>query len=85
MFVIALTNTWNHNGVPVEWGLEPIMAQLRSMDAWRYDGIYKDLVDKREREERISKQSYSNDMKARAMDLRRDFAKATNDINTSTL
>jgi len=83
--VFALTHNWNVHGSPVEWGLEPIMAQLRSMDGWSDPGMFKDMVKKRERDEADKQRSNRNDIRARAADMRTEFARSTNDINTGSL
>lgn len=84
-FIIALTDNWNTTGKPVEWGIEPIMNQLKSMDSWRNTRILDQLREKREREARDKERTQRNELRAQALDMRRDFARATNGINTSTL
>lgn len=84
-YIISLTDTWKPDGKPVEWGIEPLLAQIRSMDLWRDRGMYAEMVKKREREERWKEDTRSNNIRAAAIDMKRDLAKATNDINTSTL
>ena len=32
-FVLALTDTWDMRGRPIEWGWEPVRAQLAAMDS----------------------------------------------------
>lgn len=84
-FVLALTHTWNASGTPVEWGIEPVMTQLRSMDNWANDSHFSDMIKKRERDQESKERSKRNEQIDRAMDARRGFAKATNDINTAGL
>lgn len=84
-FVIALTDNWNLTGQPVDWGLEPIIQQLKSMDLWNDDKMLDRLRLKREREAEDQERAMSNELRARALDMRKDFARATNDINTSAL
>lgn len=83
--ILALTDNWVVTGKPVDRGLEPTMSRLREMDQWRDDSGYSQLVREREREEELKKRRIKNEMRARAYDVRRDFAKVTNDINTSSL
>lgn len=85
IFILALTDTWQLQGKQVEWGIEPISRRLREMDNWRDDSAYAEFVKERERKDEAAKRSCKNEMIARAYDLRRDFARATNDINTATL
>lgn len=84
-FILALTDTWTLKGKPVEWGMEPILAKLRDMDSWREDKILENMLKIRARNEEDELRSMKNTNRAMAADLRKDFAKATNDINTSTL
>lgn len=84
-FIFALTDDWTANGHPVERGIEPLMERLRAMDLWNKTDVLDSLKKNRETEEARSRQSFRNDIGAKAADLRRDFAKATNDFNTSTI
>lgn len=83
--ILALTDTFTLRGKPVDWGLEPIVSQLKSMDSWRDDRIYDDMVERRKRQEEWSKESQRHEIRARAADMRKDVARAFNDVNTSTL
>lgn len=83
--ILCLTDDWTLQGQPVEWGLEPVLKKLRSMDSWTQERIFKDLYEERERNQKTKQQSRKNEYRAIAMDMRKDFARATNDINTSTL
>lgn len=85
VLVLALTDTWKASGRPVDWGLEPLMAQVRSMDSWSQGNFLDSMRRARERKEEDRKQSLRNEVRARAADLRKDFAKATNEINTAGL
>lgn len=85
MLVICLTDTWKWDGRPVDWGIEPIMQRLRAMDSWGDSVSFETMVSNRERAERDEVRQRKNEYRAIAADMRRDFAKATNDINTSTM
>jgi hypothetical protein len=61
------------------------MHKIREMDAWRDDSMLDQMRQERERSKENRAREKRNEMKARAYDMRRDFAKATNDINTSTV
>lgn len=85
LFIIALTDNWLLTGNPVQWGIEPLMSKIRDMDNWREDSTYTNIVKEREQLQRNQERSARNNVRALAADMRRDFARATNDINTSTL
>ena len=61
------------------------MNELLSRDLWSKPGYLDGLRKKRDREKDIKDQSNRNEMRARAADMRKDFARSTNEINTSTL
>ena len=84
-FILALTDTWKLNGQPVDWGLEPIMSQLRSMDRWSDSEQFNQMIKRREENEADQSRQKRNELRALAADSRRDFAKATNEINTAGL
>lgn len=84
-YLFALTTDWNVHSPAVEWGIEPLMQKLKSMDVWRDDQWVKNRRRDNERVNADQKRIRRNELKATAADMRRDFAKATNDINTSTL
>lgn len=78
--ILSLTDTWTANGRPVEWGIEPICKKIREMDSWRDDSHYERMLDLRERDKKDKDRSNLNEFRAVAADMRRDFARATNDI-----
>lgn len=79
-YIFSLTDTWKHEGRPVERGLEPIWQKISELDSWRDDTGYDEFAKRRERAEADKKRMRRNEFRARAADARRDFAKATNDI-----
>ena len=83
--IISLTDNWQLGGQPVEWGLEPLIHKVSEIDSWRDDSFYEKLVEKREQQKRNTERSNRNEFKANAADARKDFAKVTNDINTSLI
>lgn len=84
-FILALTDNWQKNGKATDWGIEPVIARLRSMDLQSTHHSLEEMRVRREQLERDKQRQFSNEIRARAADMRKDFAKAVNDINTSTL
>ena len=78
--ILHLTDNWLPSGKPVEWGIEPLRSKIRSIDSHRDDSYFEKMVKEREEIDSINKQSKRNEFKAIASDMRKDFAKATNDI-----
>lgn len=79
-FILPLTDDWTLKGKPVEWGKEPLRAMLRSMDSWSDDSHYQKMVKRRDEMKADTERQRKNDYRAKALDLRKDFAKLTNDI-----
>ncbi len=84
-FVLALTDSWQPGGIPTDWGIEPVMARILEMDLHLKVSFLDDLRKQRDRAKEIRDQSKRNDIRARAADMRKEFAQATNEINTSNL
>ncbi len=82
--VIALTEDWTLNGEPRDWGTLPILAKLKRIDLWGRD-LVKDSVESIEREKESNDRAVTNHIESYLSDNRREFARLTNDINTSTL
>lgn len=83
--IIPVTDNWNESGMPVDWGIEPILSQLQKQDSWRDDGDYDRFCRARQARKEDKARAFKNEVKAIAADCRTEFARATNDINTSTL
>jgi GTPase involved in cell partitioning and DNA repair len=81
--ILALTDNWKANGKNCDRGIEPVMQMIRSMDTWSKEDQLPIMRKKREEEEEQKKRSFRNNVGALAADIRKDFAKATNDISTN--
>lgn len=84
--VLALTHNWSIAGEPVDWGIDPLLSKIKESDFHRTGELLADQLRKeRERDQALTDRANRNEIKARAYDMRRDFARATNEINTSGL
>jgi hypothetical protein len=83
--VMSLTDTWGARGKPVEWGILPIMARIKALDLWNSDNVSKEFFEQEEKDEKSKERDFKNNVESFLYDFRSQFAKATNDINTSTL
>lgn len=81
-FILALTDNWNLTGKAVDMGLEPLMRRIMDMDLWRDPDSVNQMRARRERAERDKQRARRNEIRALAADMRRDFARATDGINT---
>ncbi len=82
--IFSLTHNWKSNGIPTDWGIEPVMARIKAMDLWNRD-IASDLIKDYEKDKESEKRAQDNNIESFLYDFRSQFAKATNDVNTSTL
>ncbi len=82
--VFALTDSWSLAGEPRDWGLLPIRERLTMIDSWHRD-VAKELLDKQEARAKSKDRDLDNHIESYLKDVRKDFARATNDVNTSTL
>lgn len=82
--IFKLTENWKPNGVPVDWGIEPILYRLKAHDLWN-----RDLVDEQEKQYEKKKESNDRDSKnnseAFAHEFRSQFKKVFSDVNTSSM
>lgn len=84
-FITALTHDWKLTGIPVDRGIDPLMFKIRQMDSWQRGSELDAMRKRREREKEDQDRQKRNETRAIAADLRKEFAAATNDINTSTI
>lgn len=83
--VFALTDNWTQSGRPVDWGLEPILNRLKSIDVWRDPDFAEKLIAQYEQDEQSNRRNLRNTVESFLIDYRRQFAKTFGDVNTSTL
>lgn len=82
--VMALTDTWNLKGRAVDWGLEPIMARIDSLDLWRRDMV-KEIELNDLKHAASCERHLKNETEAFLKDFRPQFAKATDEVVTGSL
>jgi hypothetical protein len=83
--IFPLTETGSFGSKPVEWGIERILWKIKGMDIWRDSSWLTERKKRLERIEEDKKRQQKNEFRALAADIRTEFAKKVNDINTSTL
>lgn len=82
--VISLTHNFKNDGRPVEWGIEPIIAKLRSMDLWKRN-IADEAIEAKEKADQSQERGLDNNLEAFWKDNRRLWAKNFDDVNRSNL
>lgn len=83
--VMSLTDTWGTRGKPVDWGIEPIMARIKALDLWNSDNLSSKFFTDEEKEEESKMRDFRNSTESFLYDFKSQFARATNDVNTSSL
>ncbi len=83
--VCALTHNWSVNGEVVEWGILPIMEKIRSCDLWKNEKIADELIASYEKAAESRDRHTKNETEAFLSEFRPQFARAFDDVNTSTL
>jgi len=84
-FLFSLTDTWQPTGIPVPWGVEPLMNRIRAMDLWRDDKFAETWMAGQEKRKESQDRDRRNSIESFLYDFKGQFQKATNDINTSSL
>ncbi len=84
-FVMALTDTWGARGKPVDWGLEVIRARLVAHDLWSNETIVDRIETEQKKRDESLERDRNNSIESFLYDFRRQFARATDGINTSSL
>lgn len=69
----------------MNWGVEVIIARLKALDLWRNDKLAEELILGYEKDEQIKQKDFRNNVESFLKDFRRQFAKATDGINTACL
>lgn len=83
--VFALTDNWSQSGRPVDWGLEPILNRLKSIDVWRDPEFAERLIAEYEKDAQSKKRDLHNTVESFLIDYRREFARTFGDVNTANL
>ena len=84
-FIVALTDDWRVTGRPVEWGIEPLLDRIKSIDGFGSFNLINDLPKMYEK----AAEKKAQDRKSRDEEWLREhrdiFKKAFDPINTGTL
>ncbi len=81
----ALTHNWQITGVPVDWGIEPVLERAKETHYSRNAEVTEELIRSYEKSEESRKRHFKSETEAFLLDFRRQFGRTFNDINTSTL
>lgn len=84
-FIFSLTEDWSPQGRPVPWGIDVVLNRIRAHDLWRDDSFIENYIKECEKMSESKERARRNDVESFLYDYRRQFAKATSDINTGTM
>jgi len=84
-FIFALTEDWTARSPAREWGIEVVMNRVRAMDLWKDETVLDRFMKDSERIAESEKREQRNSIESFLLEFRKDFARATNHINTSLL
>ncbi len=82
--VMSLTSTWSIEGKPVDWGIEPVLRELKHRDLWKHD-VVSEIIGAKERQAKSVDRDLDNQTEAFWKDNRRAWAKNFDTVNRSTL
>lgn len=69
----------------MEWGVDVIINRIKAHDLWRDDTIVDTLNRENEKVKAGEKRDFKNSVESFLLDFRKQFARATDEINTGTL
>lgn len=84
-YIFSLTDSWTTEGKPIEWGVDVIINRIKAHDIWRDDSFVENIIRDLEKAEEGKKRDFRNSVESFLLDFRRQFAKATDSVNTGTL
>lgn len=82
--VMSLTTNWSIDGIPVDWGIEPMLRELGRRDLWKRD-YAGDMIKSKERADESMDRTLSNQTEDFWKENRRSWAKNFDTINRSNL
>lgn len=82
--VFPLTDNWKSQGMPVDWGVMPILDRLRAHDLHNRDLVRELEKEYDKNKEQLARESH-NQAEACASEMRNQFKKAFADVNTSSM
>lgn len=84
-FIFALTDNWLPTGKPVSWSVDIVLNRIRAHDLWRDEDFVERLIAEQEEADASKQRGFRTSVEGFLSDFRRQFSRATNDVNTSLL
>jgi len=84
-FVLALTDDWQFNGKPRDWGWEPIRKRLKDMDWWENEQFLEELEAEEKAIEESKNKDVKNNIESFMYDQHSSIKKSWSDVNTANM
>ena len=84
-YVFALTSNWGLSGKPRDWGVDDVSDHIRKIDSLANARFLEEADDKNKKVDDSKRRDMKNQMESFAIDFRKPFQRATNDILISGL
>lgn len=83
--VFSITEDWTERTKPVDWGIEPILARLKAIDAWSNESLMEELMSSYEKSEESKRRAFRNDVESFMYEMRPAFKKTFSDTRTALM
>lgn len=85
-FIMALTDNWTASGNPCEWGIEPIMRRLQSIDSWNdLSFVNKDMENHNQKIDESEKREINRKIEDSVRESHSTFKRVFADVNTANM
>lgn len=84
-YIFSLTEDFKQSSPPVWMGIDVVLNRIKAIDIWRDDSIREKILQDQEKAIESKERDRRNSIESFLYDFRRQFAKATDGVNTSTL
>lgn len=83
--VLSLTDNWQLNGAPRNWGSEHVLNRLREMDAWSSKYFFEEIERRNEKVDESKMRDFRNKTEAALYESASSIRKGFSDINTANM
>ena len=84
-FVFAITDNWQANGRPVEWGEIPLIYKLKAIDLMTNPELFEEIFNSYKKSQESEDRALRNSFEAMAADMYPAFKKTFYDTNRTGL
>ncbi len=83
--ILYSTHDWTRRGQPVQRGALNFLARLQEIDAWSRKAFFEEMERKEKLADESANRAARGAIEDHLLDRRRDFVRATSDINLGTV